>query len=494
MRYDVCVIGAGTDGLAAAILLARAGLKVIAVEHGDAPGGRCATREFHPGFRASPFADEMAPIPVALFWSLGLSRAGVTFLPSPASMALWPDRAELLAASQLESFDRSSIETRDAALARAREDSERARPGGVRFLGGGTEPKPWPSVELGDAALAEHLAGSIRDESTRAHVMARALEGRAADPFLYGSALQLVAPGRGGSGVVAGGMATLADALATAARIAGVEIRCGMDVADIRREREKVCGVSFADGTDIVAGAVISTLDVKRTFLSFFQWNALPPDLTKTVGALRFCGSTARLLIALEAPPDPGVAGLPEAIRAPIHISPDIQDFAFAHAAWRSGAIPERPPMVARVLSAADPRLAPNGAATMTVTLGGIPNRLFDGAWTHEKRDQLRDRALGLIESVLPGTTARVLGIETIVPPDMEEQLGATDGDLWGGEIASDQMFDLRPGLAATSPRTPIEGLYLAGPSSAAGVLATCASGALAAQAVLADRKAGYLR
>jgi phytoene dehydrogenase-like protein len=494
LRYDVCVIGAGTDGLAAAILLARAGLKVIAVEHGDAPGGRCTTREFHPGFRASPFLDEIAPIPPELFWSLGLGRAGVTFQPSPASMALWPDRAELLAASQLETLDRPFIETRGAVLLRAREDFQPARPGGIRFPTRETEPQPWPGVELGDAALAEHLAGSINDESTRAHVMARSLEGRAADPFLYGSALQLVAPGSGGSGVVTGGMAVLAEALASAARSAGVEIRCGMDVADIRRAREKVCGVSFADGTDIVAGAVISTLDVKRTFLSFFQWNALPPELSRAVSAFRFCGSTARLLIALDTPPDLGLAGLPEAARAPIHIAPDIQDFAFAQAAWRSGTIPERPPMVARVLSAADPRLAPIGAATMTVTLGGVPYRLFDGAWTHEKRDQLRDRALGLIESVLPGTKARVRTIETIVPPDMEEQLGVTDGDLWGGEIASDQMFDLRPGFATTSPRTPIDGLYLAGPSSSAGVLATYTSGALAARAVLADRKAGYLR
>jgi phytoene dehydrogenase-like protein len=76
----------------------------------------------------------------------------------------------------------------------------------------------------------------------------------------------------------------------------------------------------------------------------------------------------------------------------------------------------------------------------------------------------------------------------------MEDQLGSTDGDLWGGEIAADQMFDLRPGLAAIGPRTPINGLYLAGSSSAAGVLATCASGAAAAYAIIADRKAGHLR
>src|SRR5580698_10056594 len=84
LRYDVCVIGAGTEGLAAAIVLARAGLKVIAVERGAEPGGRCRTREFHPGFRASFFSDEMAPIPADIFWLLGLGRSGAAFALAPA--------------------------------------------------------------------------------------------------------------------------------------------------------------------------------------------------------------------------------------------------------------------------------------------------------------------------------------------------------------------------------------------------------------------------
>ena len=55
MRYDAAIIGAGANGLAAAATLARAGLKVIVLERATRVGGRAATREFHPGFRASPF-------------------------------------------------------------------------------------------------------------------------------------------------------------------------------------------------------------------------------------------------------------------------------------------------------------------------------------------------------------------------------------------------------------------------------------------------------
>ncbi len=51
-------------------------------------------------------------------------------------------------------------------------------------------------------------------------------------------------------------------------------------------------------------------------------------------------------------------------------------------------------------------------------------------------------------------------------------------------------MFAFRPGLSRKSPRTPVEGLYLAGPSSAAGPLGTCIAGAIAAEALLADLRA----
>ncbi len=331
----------------------------------------------------------------------------------------------MLSRAALDDYGRTADAPRRAGLARAAQEAGHS-PSRARFLAREAPSEPWPGLEFGDAAMSELLAAQIHDGDRRDHLAARALEGRSADPFLFGSALHLIAPGCGDSGGVAGGMDRLADALAAVAQASGAEVRCGVDVADIRREKERVCGVTLADGTDFVTGAVISTLDVKRTFLSFFQWNTLKPEVARAVSAFRFAGSTARLLIALDAPPDLSRASLPEVARGPIHIAPNLQDFAFAHAAWRANTIPERLPMTARLVSAADPRLAPIGAATMTLTIGSVPHRLFDGAWTREKRDQLRDRALTALETALPGTQARIQHVETIVPPDIEEQIGAT--------------------------------------------------------------------
>lgn len=149
-----------------------------------------------------------------------------------------------------------------------------------------------------------------------------------------------------------------------------------------------------------------------------------------------------------------------------------------------------------RFASCVDPSLAPDGKATLAVTIGCVPHRFFDGAWTNARRDQLRERALRAIESALPGTTERILGLKLIVPTDIEEAIGRTEGDLSGGEIAPDQMLGMRPWTARglEAPRTALRGFYIAGPSTTAGALATCASGAAAADAVLADRNQGWLR
>ena len=182
--------------------------------------------------------------------------------------------------------------------------------------------------------------------------------------------------------------------------------------------------------------------------------------------------------------------------RGPIAVAPSAQAFGRAYASWRSGVLPEEPPLTLRFVSRVDPSLAPEGKATLTATIGCIPHRFFDGPWTNARRDQLRGRVLNAVESVLPGTTDRILDLKLIVPTDIEAAIGRTDGDLAGGEIAPDQMFGMRPWGARgfEAPRTPLGGFFIAGPSTATGVLASCASGAAAAEALLIDRHRGWLR
>jgi phytoene dehydrogenase-like protein len=480
VRYDAAIIGAGADGLAAATTLAKIGLKTIVIERAERPGGRCTTRQLYPGFRAAPFCDEIAPIPAEIFWSLDLARRGVTFVPAAFSTALWPDRQDRL--SHDDPVLAEAGATTAAVLHRAEGDA--ARP--PRFFSR-SPATPWPAEEWGRASLSDALASRGLSDDRAVHLMARALAGRAAHPVLAGSALHLLAPGVGGAGVVAGGLDRLADALMAVARDAGVEIACGLEVSEVRRKGDRVAGVILADGSQIDAKAVLSTLDMKRTFLSLFAWKDLPAEVSQRCAAFRMAGSTARLLFALDGLPDALASQDGRALAGPIYVRPDAAAFADAYVAWREGTVAEHLPICLRFPSVLDPGLSPIGTAVMTATVGCVPMRPFDGAWTHEKRDALRERIIATIEEIVPGLRARILATELITPPDIEEALGLTDGDLWGGEIAPDQMFDLRPWNGFVGPRTPMKGIYLAGPSAAAGPLGTCAAGVIAARAIAAD-------
>ena len=72
LRYDAAIIGAGANGLTAAAVLTRAGLKTVVIERGAAAGGRLVTDTFHPGFSASAFADRAPEIPAEVSAALTL--------------------------------------------------------------------------------------------------------------------------------------------------------------------------------------------------------------------------------------------------------------------------------------------------------------------------------------------------------------------------------------------------------------------------------------
>lgn len=442
MRYDAAIIGAGANGLTAAALLARAGLKTVLVERGFQPGGRLVSETFHPGFSASLFADRAPEIPVEVRAALGLSvKLTIESLPSDI-------RAR-----------------RDGALAhifaQARQRQDRGVLGRLRKVLTPIEPgAAWPGQDLAMKPLADWP-----------QLAAWALLGRAGDPQLAGSALTLLA--LAGAEPVTGGLGALGRAFFMET-VRGVELRLGQEASEVTlaktRFDTRVTGLVLGDGSRIEADAVISTLDFKRSILSLFAWEALPPGLTQAAARFRMGGGTARLLLALSRPP---------AMSAPLLLPGD----SHFRAAFRRSVAPEQAPLLVDPVSARDPSLAPEGCGVLTVTMSAIPVRPFDGPWSQEKRLRLAAATLRRIEAALPGTVAALKGIRVLLPSDIEAQLGAGEGDLDGGQLAPDQMLGQRPGA-----RTDLTGFYLGGASAAAGPLGTGAAGYAAALSLLADR------
>src|SRR6185503_2862453 len=88
-----------------------------------------------------------------------------------------------------------------------------------------------------------------------------------------------------------GGTGAISEAIASAARAQGAEIRTDATVAHVIVHGGRATGVALANGDEITAPIVVSSLDPRQTFLRLVDAKELPPDLVTAVERYRFRGS-----------------------------------------------------------------------------------------------------------------------------------------------------------------------------------------------------------
>ena len=126
----------------------------------------------------------------------------------------------------------------------------------------------------------------------------------------------------------------------------------------------------------------------------------------------------------------------------------------------------------------------------MSVLVQYAPYALKAGAWDSGARDALGDAVVRLLGQYAPDLPGAVLQRQVLTPADLEQRLGLTNGDVFQGEMALDQLFFMRPVPGWARYRTPVRGLYLCGAGAHPGGGVTALPGYLAARAALLDAKA----
>jgi phytoene dehydrogenase-like protein len=521
---DIVIIGGGHNGLVAAFYLAKAGFKPLVIERRPQVGGAAVTDDFHPGFRCSTLAHTAGPIRPEILRDMNLEQHGLRLItPAIGVTALSPDGRALSLSSDPEQAAQAiaAFSDKDAkkysefqqslakmgaviadVLATTPPDIDHPSRGdlwsmlktgrAVRKLG---KKDLYRLLRWGPMAVADLAAEYFETELLRAVVAARGIFGTFLGPWSAGSSLVLLIraaadPHPAGTAcLAAGGMGALTEAMASAAKAVGVEIRNGVEVIEIRVKDGAATGVLLSTGEEIDAKAVVSNADPKRTLLKLTDPTHLSPDFVQKLQHYRGNGTVAKVNLALSGLPKFSAFkdGDTQAIKGRIHIGPEIDYLERAFDESKYGQFSKAPYLEATIPSLTDPTLAPDGKHVMSIYMQYAPYKL-KGDW-EQQRKELGQTVVKTLAQYAPNLPEKILTHQIITPLDLEEKYGMTGGQIFHGDLALDQFFTMRPLLDWARYKTPIENLFLCGSGTHPGAGLTGGSGANAAREILKDLK-----
>jgi phytoene dehydrogenase-like protein len=523
-QRDIVIIGGGHNGLVTAFYLAKAGFKPLVLERNPQVGGAAVTDEFHPGFRCSTLAHTAGPIVPVVVADMQLERHGLKMItPGICLTALSPDgRAVSLYRDASKSAQEiSAFSQKDAAkylefqqslekIAKVIADALATTPPdiddpsrsdlwsmlktgrAIRKLG---KKDMFRLLRWGPMAVADLASEYFETELLRAVIAARGVFGTFLGPWSAGSALVLLirAAGdphpAGSASFAAGGMGAVTQAMASAAKAAGAEIRTGAEVIEIHVKNGAATGVLLSTGEEILAKAVVSNADPKRTLLKLTDPIHLSPDFVQKLQHYRGNGTVAKVNLALSGLPKFSALnnGDSAALRGRIHIGHEIDYLERAFDESKYGNFSRQPYLEVTIPSLTDPTLSPEGKHVMSVYMQYAPFKL-KGDW-ESQRKALGQTVVQTLAQYAPNLPELILTHQIITPQDLEDKYGLTGGQIFHGELALDQFFTMRPLLDWARYRTPIDNLYLCGSGTHPGAGLTGGSGSNAAREILKTLK-----
>jgi phytoene dehydrogenase-like protein len=523
-KRDIVIIGGGHNGLVTAFYLARAGFKPLVLERSAQVGGAAVTDEFHTGFRCSTLAHTAGPIRPDIIRDMQLEKHGLRLItPTTCVTALTPEGRALTLYQDAEqsSHEISAFSQKDAAkypefqqslgkiskviaeaLATTPPDIDHPSSGdlwsmlktgrAIRNLG---KKDMFRLLRWGPMAVADLAAEYFETELLRAVIAARGVFGTFLGPWSAGSTLVLLiraaadAHPVGSASLAAGGMGAVTQAMASAAKAAGAEIRTGAEVIEIHVREGAATGVLLATGEEIQARAVISNADPKRTLLKLTDPTHLSPDFVQKLQHYRGNGTVAKVNLALSGLPQFTALknGDASALKGRIHIGNEIDYLERAFDESKYGNFSRQPYLEATIPSLTDPTLAPEGKHVMSIYLQYAPYKL-KGDW-EQQRKALGQTVVQTLAQYAPNLPELILTHQIITPKDLEDKYGLTGGQIFHGELALDQFFTMRPLLDWARYRTPIQNLYLCGSGTHPGTGLTGGSGANAAREISKELK-----
>ncbi len=525
-QRDVIIIGGGHNGLACAAYLARAGLDVLVLERRGVLGGAAVTEEPWPGYKISSASYVVSLLESKIVEELQLKRFGYMvslispdyFAPFPdgTSLTLWGDvkrDAESIAKFSKKDadafvefdryFERIAPLLKEMLFIIPPNLSLRELP---KWLALAARFRRWTGKDIAELvrlftiSAADLLDEWFEDERVKGALATQAVIGAWYGPMSPGSAYVLVhhwvgeIDGQAGAwGWVHGGMGGVSRALAAAAEAAGAEIRADQPVRRVAITNGRATGVELGDGSLIRARRVVSNAHPTTTYLELVGEEHLPDDAVRAIRRYRSRSGSVKVNVALgELPHFPSWDQDGNVHRGLAAVSPSIE---YLERAWddaKYGRPSEHPYVEAVFPTAHEPDIAPEGKHIMLAFTQFGPYELKDGSWDTE-REAYGRRVVKTLGEFAPNLDGAVEQMEVLAPPDIEERFGLIGGNIFQGDMTTDQMFSFRPIPGYGDYRTPITGLYMCGAGTHPGGGVSAVNGRNASTVVLKDLKRGRI-
>ena len=444
-------MGAGPNGLAAAVTLARAGLQVRVYERADQPGGGAATRELTlPGFQHD-VCSAVHPMAFAsrFFREFGL-RDRVPFVTPEISFAQPLDGGR--AGVAYRDLDRTAehLGVDGPAYARLMRPLVDRAGAVAEFTGSSllrVPPDPLAVLAFGIRSLEQ---GSVAwGARFREEVAPAMLTGVAAHTILPqpsiaaaggGLALGAYAHAKGWP-IPIGGSQAIIDAMVDDLRAHGGELVTDHDVTSLAA----------------LPQARATLLDVTPRAFIRMAATSVPSGYRHALEGFRYGGGVAKVDFALSDPVPWANAELRRA--GTVHVGGTRHEVADAENQVNAGRLPEHPYVLVAQQSLFDAGRAPDGQHTLW-------------AYTHVPADSTADRTEAVIRQIerfAPGFRDTILATHTRNAVEMEQH----NPNYVGGDIAAGapSLWQLirRPVLSPDPWHTPVPGVYLASASVAPG-------------------------
>ena len=535
MKYDAIVIGAGHNGLTAAAYLARAGRKVMVLERRHVLGGAAVTEEIFPGFHYSVCSYVVSLLRPEIIRELNLAAHGLeilpldgTFTPMPDGNSLWRVNDHAQTFREVARHSRKDAEVYDE-YGRAMVEMARF----AKHILSITPPDPF-SMKLRDLSALGDLARRFRalpdhDRHNQLQLLTMSaadfldqwfetdvLKATMSASGIIGTFLGVRSPGTAyvllhhymgeidgafrSWGLSKGGTGQVSNAIAAAARAAGAEIRLEAPVKHVLVTGGSATGVVLENGEYHMASTVLSSVDPRLTFLKMVGTEHLPEEFVEDIRRYKFRGSSGKVNLALDGLPDftcrPGAG---PHLRGAISISPSLDYMERAYDEAKYGRYSRRPYIDIVIPSLTDPSVAPPGKHVMSCFVQYAPYDLHepdtpagqtDPAPWDQHRDAFGDTVIDTIAEYAPNLKRHILHRQVLTPLDIERDFSLSEGNIFQGELALEQLFFLRPAPGWSGYRTPVKRLYLCGSATHPGGGIMGAPGRNAALKVLKDVRA----